>query len=83
LLASFIQDSRAGLPTAERFARLVRSDRPDLTGGLKFVDSPRHTGYVHSDAFVKYLGKVAEGMGWRTAGLPPRATSVRRQAVAS
>ncbi|WP_369368147.1 flavin-containing monooxygenase [Streptomyces sp. CG4] len=83
LIASFIRDARDGLPTAGRFARMIRSDRPDLSGGLTFVDSPRHTGYVHSDAFVKYLGKVAGGMGWRTAGLPPRATSVRQEAVAS
>ncbi|MER5935780.1 NAD(P)/FAD-dependent oxidoreductase [Streptomyces sp. NPDC001928] len=83
LIASFIRDGKAGLPTAERFARMIRGDRPDLSGGLKFVDSPRHTGYVHSDAFVKYLGKVAEGMGWRIAGLPPRATSARQEAVAS
>lgn len=83
LIASFIRDAGAGLPTAERFARMIRSDRPDLTGGLNFVDSPRHTGYVHSEAFVKYLGKVAEGMGWRTAGRPPRATSVRQEAVTS
>ncbi|MFJ5999935.1 flavin-containing monooxygenase [Streptomyces sp. NPDC092370] len=83
LIASFIRDARAGLPTAERFTRMIRSDRPDLSGGLRFVDSPRHTGYVHSEAFVKYLGKVAEAMGWRTAGLPPRATSARQEAVAS
>lgn len=83
LIASFIRDARRGLPTAERFARMIRSDLPDLSGGLKFVDSPRHTGYVHSEAFVKYLGKVAAGMGWRTAGLPPWATSVRQEAVAS
>ncbi|MEH0524592.1 NAD(P)/FAD-dependent oxidoreductase [Streptomyces stelliscabiei] len=68
LIASYIRDAGAGVPTAERFARRIRSDRPDLSGGLRFVDSPRHTGYVHSDAFVKYLGKVAEEMGWRTAG---------------
>jgi hypothetical protein len=83
LIASFIRDASTGLTTAERFAGMIRSDRPDLSGGLKFVDSPRHTGYVHSEAIVKYLGKVAEGMGWRTAGLPPRATSVRQEAVAS
>ncbi|EPJ34883.1 hypothetical protein STAFG_8073 [Streptomyces afghaniensis 772] len=28
---------------------------------------PRHTGYVGSGAFVKYLGKVAGEMGWRSA----------------
>ncbi|MEU1553679.1 NAD(P)/FAD-dependent oxidoreductase [Streptomyces scabiei] len=83
LIASFIRDTRAGLPTAERFARRIRADRPDLSGGLRFVDSPRHTGYVHSEAFVKYLGKVAGDMGWRTAGRPPRAASARQEAVAS
>jgi hypothetical protein len=83
LIASFLHDSQRGFPSAERFARMIRSDRPDLTGGLKFVDSPRHTGYVHSEAIVKYLGKVAVRMGWRTEGLPPRVTSVRREAVAS
>ncbi|MBP5896030.1 NAD(P)/FAD-dependent oxidoreductase [Streptomyces sp. LBUM 1478] len=83
LIASFIRDTRAGLPTAERFVRRIRADRPDLSGGLRFVDSPRHTGYVHSEAFVKYLGKVAADMGWRTAGRPPRAASARQEAVAS
>ncbi|MEU1183162.1 NAD(P)/FAD-dependent oxidoreductase [Streptomyces sp. NPDC005820] len=76
LIASYIRDARSGLPTAERFARMIRSDRPDLTGGLKFVDSPRHTGYVHSEAIVKHLGRIAAGMGWRTTGLPPRANAV-------
>ncbi|MFF4585593.1 flavin-containing monooxygenase [Streptomyces sp. NPDC001388] len=83
LIASFIHDGNSGLPTAERFARMVRSDRPDLSGGLKFVDSPRHTGYVHSEAFAKYLLKVAASLGWRTEGRPPRLTSVPREAVAS
>ncbi|WP_369166524.1 flavin-containing monooxygenase [Streptomyces sp. R28] len=83
LIASFIRDARSGLPTAERFARMIRSDRPDLTGGLRFVDSPRHTGYVHSEAIEKYLAKVAAGMGWRTRGRPPQVTSGRNRAVAS
>ncbi|MER6129574.1 NAD(P)/FAD-dependent oxidoreductase [Streptomyces sp. NPDC001795] len=54
LIAGFIQDTVLGLPTAERFSRMIRSDRPDLSSGLKFVDSPRHTGYVDSAAFAKY-----------------------------
>jgi hypothetical protein len=44
---------------------------------LKFVDSPRHTGYVDSGALVKYLGKVARDMGWRTEGQPPPTRSLR------
>lgn len=78
LIAGYIHDTRNGLPNVERFARMVRSDRPDLSGGLKFVASPRHTGYVDSSALVKYLAKVAAAMSWRTEGRPPAATSARR-----
>jgi hypothetical protein len=83
MIAGFIHDGRQKMLNADRFAQMIRSDRPDLSGGLKFVDSPRHKGYVDSGAFVKYLGKVAATMGWRTEGRPPRVTSVRREAVAS
>jgi hypothetical protein len=62
---------------------MIRSDRPDLSGGLKFVASPRHTGYVDSGAFVKYLGKVAGEMGWRTEGQPPPVRSPRRAEAAA
>ncbi|MFF4503156.1 flavin-containing monooxygenase [Streptomyces sp. NPDC001401] len=77
LIAGHIDDVAQGLPNAKRFAGMIRTDRPDLTGGLKFVDSPRHTGYVDSGAYVKHLAKVAAEMGWRTEGLPPRVRSLR------
>nr|WP_210571319.1 NAD(P)-binding domain-containing protein [Streptomyces sp. GESEQ-4] len=82
LIAGFIHDTQRRLPNAERFARMIRHDRPDLSGGLKFVASPRHTGYVDSGAFVKYLGKTAAAMGWRTEGRPPQTTPAP-EAVAS
>jgi flavin-binding monooxygenase-like protein len=82
MIASFIHDTQRGLPTAERFVRMIGNDAPDLSGGLRFVASPRHAGYVHSSAFVKYLAKVAAEMGWRTAGDPPRLTSARRMEAA-
>jgi hypothetical protein len=47
---------------------------------LKFVDSPRHTGYVDSTAFSKYLLKVAGQLAWRTEGRPP-APAARTMAV--
>lgn len=77
LIAGYLHDVRHQRPNAERFAQRIRADRPDLSGGLKFVDSPRHTGYVDSGAFVKYLGKVAGEMGWRTEGRPPSVRSLR------
>ena len=61
--------------------RLYRSDRPDLSRGLKFVDSPRHTGYVDSVAFTKYLAKVARAMGWRTEGAAPAPAATRAMAA--
>lgn len=77
LIAGYLHDVRHQRPNAERFAQRIRADRPDLSGGLKLVDSPRHTGYVDSGAFVKYLGKVAGEMGWRTEGRPPSVRSLR------
>jgi hypothetical protein len=77
LIAGYIHDARHKRPNAERFARMIRTDRPDLSGGLKFVASPRHTGYVDSGTFVKHLARVAAAMGWRTEGQPPPVKSLR------
>jgi hypothetical protein len=82
LIAGFIDDERHGRPAARRFAEMIRTDRPDLTNGLKFVDSPRHTGYVDSAAFTKYLAKVAAQLGWRTSGRAPSALPAGTLAVA-
>ncbi|WP_202918927.1 hypothetical protein [Saccharothrix deserti] len=83
MIAGFIHDTRRGLPTAERFARMIRDDRPDLTSGLKFVASPRHTGYVDSGAYRKYVTKVAKAMNWPTEGRPPSRTPEWRSEVVS
>ncbi|MEJ2851878.1 MULTISPECIES: flavin-containing monooxygenase [unclassified Saccharothrix] len=80
LIAGFIGDSRRGLPAAERFARMIRDDHPDLTAGLRFVSSPRHTGYVDSGAYRRYVEKVAKAMGWPTEGRPP-SVAARVEAV--
>jgi hypothetical protein len=71
MIASFIQEWSLNPRRAERFAELIRTDDPDLTGGLRFVSSPRHKGYVNSETFTKYLHKVVTSMGWRGVGNPP------------
>lgn len=83
LIAGFIDDQRRGGSSARRFAEMIRTERPDLSSGLKFVDSPRHTGYVDGGAFEKHLEKVASTMGWRTQGLEPSAPPVGKAAVRS
>ncbi|QUC61743.1 NAD(P)-binding domain-containing protein [Streptomyces sp. A2-16] len=83
LIAGYLDDARQGLRNAERFAQMIRADRPDLSGGLTFVDSPRHVGYVDGGAVVKYLRKVARDMGWRTEGQPPPVRSPRHAEAAA
>jgi hypothetical protein len=71
MIASYIRDTALDPQRADRFAELIRNDRPDLSGGLRFSSSPRHKGYVNSATFKGYLHKVAASMGWRAEGNPP------------
>ncbi|MFJ3925189.1 hypothetical protein [Streptomyces sp. NPDC090022] len=42
----------------------MRRDRPDLGGGIRFVDTARHQGYVDATTFKRYLRKVRRDLGW-------------------
>jgi hypothetical protein len=44
--------------------RLIRDDRPDLTGGIHFVGSDRHSTYVEISAYRKHMAKVRKQLGW-------------------
>jgi hypothetical protein len=44
--------------------RLVRNDRPDLSGGIHFVGSDRHATYVEISAYRKHMTKVRQRLGW-------------------
>lgn len=60
-------DDRVRDPERYRcFRALVRTDRPDLSGGIRFDGSPRHEGYVDADAFSRYRRRVVDRMGWST-----------------
>ena len=83
LIASYIADSERGAASARRFSLRIAHDRPDLTGGLRFVASPRHQGYVHAPAFKRYLVKVARQLGWRSEGLPPRLAAGQHAGLAT
>lgn len=43
---------------------LIRDDRPDLTGGIHFVGSDRHSTYVEISAYRKHMAKVRKQLGW-------------------
>lgn len=77
LLAAYLDGLETHSPSAERFTRMIATDRPDLSNGLRFDSSPRHRGYVDSDAYVAYLRRVGRTLGWRLESDPPRAARAR------
>ncbi|MDE0573478.1 NAD(P)-binding domain-containing protein [Demequina sp. B12] len=64
MVASHIWDRHHRADAWAAFERHVAEDSPDLSGGIRFVDSPRHQGYVDSHAMQRYLRMVAKRMGW-------------------
>jgi hypothetical protein len=44
--------------------QLKRDDRPDLSGGIRYLDSPRHANYVNSHAYQVYLAQLRDRFDW-------------------
>ncbi|WP_228373507.1 flavin-containing monooxygenase [Demequina gelatinilytica] len=64
MIAQHIEDRAQRPDRWIEFERLIAADAPDLTRGIRFVDSPRHAGYVESTALTRYLHRTARRMGW-------------------
>ena len=47
------------------FDRMIAKEHPDLSGGIRFIDSARHRSYVDGRAFRTELGRVADRIGWQ------------------
>jgi len=57
--------ARAGGGEAARAVdALVTTDRPDLTGGIRFIATDRHATYVDGPAYRKHLRRVRRRLGW-------------------
>jgi hypothetical protein len=44
--------------------RLKSEDTPDLSGGIRYLDSPRHANYVNSHAYQTYLAELRDRFDW-------------------
>lgn len=77
MIAAHLADKVADPARYARFEQLVRSDRPDLSGGIRFVDSPRHEGYVDAEALTRYRRRVVKRFGWSTRSPLRRPVAVR------
>lgn len=64
LVAGYLAARASGSDVAARFEQKIRTHTPDLTSGLTFDRSPRHKGYVDSDAFVAHADELADEFGW-------------------
>ncbi|MFJ9567681.1 amino acid permease [Streptomyces fuscichromogenes] len=48
----------------DELTELKRTDTPDLRGGVKYLDSPRHVNYVERSTYMAYLAELRDRFGW-------------------
>lgn len=65
LVAQYLHDQVHHPERAAAFDRMIATHRPDLSGGIRFVDSPRHRSYVDARTFRRELDRVADRGGWQ------------------
>lgn len=64
LVARTILARAKGGKEVDSVNRLIANDRPDLSGGIKFVGSSRHATYVEIDAYRKQMKRIRKRLGW-------------------
>ncbi|HSG48573.1 MAG TPA: NAD(P)-binding domain-containing protein [Longimicrobiales bacterium] len=64
LVARTLEAVAAGGTAAERLARLRLEGQPDLRGGRRYLDTPRHTWYVKDAMYRKAIRRLRHTMGW-------------------
>jgi cation diffusion facilitator CzcD-associated flavoprotein CzcO len=64
LIACAIATGSSNGQDAERLRELRREPSPDVTGGVRHVDSDRHASYLHLPAYRKAAAKLRRRMGW-------------------
>ena len=48
----------------QRLRELKARHRPDLRGGMHYIDSPRHANYVEVHTYMDILAKLRRELGW-------------------
>ncbi|MGZ6079815.1 MAG: flavin-containing monooxygenase [Myxococcaceae bacterium] len=64
LLARVVVARAQGGEAARAVDELISTDRPDLTGGIRFVATDRHATYVDGTAYRKHLHRMRRTLGW-------------------
>ena len=66
MMCNFILDQDQRPEKAAKFHELKKDDRPNLSGGIQYVDSARHATYVKKSVFKAYSNKVMRKFGWKS-----------------
>ncbi|MEV6816035.1 NAD(P)-binding domain-containing protein [Micromonospora sp. NPDC051296] len=64
LVAEHLGDIRSEPARARRLRRIIDTETPDLSGGVRFVGSDRHATYVEVRAYRRALRRLASRMDW-------------------
>ena len=68
MMCNFILDQEQKPKQAAKFHALKQTDRPDLSGGIQYVDSARHATYVKKSVFKSYSDKLMRKFNWKSFG---------------
>jgi hypothetical protein len=66
MMCNFILDQEQRPKRAAKFHELKKNDRPNLSGGIHYVDSARHATYVKKSVFKAYSNKVMRKFAWKS-----------------
>ncbi|PJZ25696.1 F420H(2):quinone oxidoreductase [Leptospira hartskeerlii] len=64
LISCYIVAKSENNYSAKKFEKLIKKDRPLLNGGIRYLDTPRHSVYVNQIAYKKYRTKIQRKLGW-------------------
>jgi len=63
-VACYLRDQLQRPAQASEFKQLIAQDHPDLSGGIRFVQSQRHEVYLEVHALKKHLRSLRQRLGW-------------------
>ena len=64
MMVDYLKSQEKTPELAKEFRQKVANEKLDLSGGIKFIKTARHTGYVDSDTYRGFLKKFQKRMGW-------------------
>ncbi|MDR3498300.1 MAG: NAD(P)-binding domain-containing protein [Parvibaculum sp.] len=64
LIARAIAARAEGGGKARAVDEIISTDKPDLSGGIKFVGSDRHATYVEIDAYRAHMARLRKRLSW-------------------